>query len=1156
MDDAYLIDTYKQRTHRDQILAAPDSYIGSIQSVEQPTWMVSQLPTLENPAPSICQETILYHPGLYKLIDEAIVNCRDQYIRMRHSTLPDKKMVSYIHVTVDPNGLITMENDGDGIDVAMHPELNKWIPEMIFMNLLTSTNYNQDEKRITGGKNGLGIKLVMIWSLYAKVETVDHRRHLRYVQEVRNNMADLSPPTVTKVAKTTKPYTKITFLPDYARLGMPEGLTPEMTRVFAKRTMDICGTTEWPGRKLTVSWNTVPVPIHSFSKYIQCFTVADMGSLKYDKSGDRWEFAVALSEDQSFHQISYVNGIATMRGGRHVDLIVNQIVEKMCAIAIKKKVATNNPRLPAAIRRNMSVFIRCDIENPSFDSQTKEFMTTPYKQFGSVCDISDGFVEKLLQLGFMDRIRQFNRTLEQKEEKKTDGSRKRTIDVEGLDDAIFAATAKSRDTILFISEGDSAKNGIKSGFMPQDKNYYGIYPICGKILNVLNATPAAIRQNEEIQAIKTILGLASDVEYTPENIPKLLRYGKVVLCADQDYDGSHIKGLLINVFETLWPSLCRSNFIFSMNTPILKTAYKSNTLSFYNEGEFQKWKATVNEEDMKKWTFKYYKGLGTSSRDEFREYIRNLKLVAFTQTESCRDLIQMVFQKSRVAERKKWMGDYDKTKYLDTSKPNVTYSEFINNELIHYSVYSCSRAISSLIDGLKTGQRKVICTELKRPQTSEIKVAQLAGRVSEKMDYHHGEVSLANTIIGQAQDFVGSNNIAYLQPLGQFGSRIKNGNDSASARYIFTKLDPITKCIFMDEDTPILTNLYDGNTPIEPEHYFPILPMVLINGSEGIGTGFSSFIPCFSPIDMVSAIRLRLRNGLTEANFRTYIPYYDQFTGPITPLTETTFLMRGIYTKSATESNVIVITELPVGTSTHTYTCIFLKKLIKDESNPIQEMSDNCTDLTVCIRLVFSSAEIISQLEAEVDGNGVSKLEKMLNLTSLIHLTNMYLFDENQRLSKYNSPDEIIDKYFRVRIDAYQRRRAFQLTQLEHQVRKSDSKIRYIHGVLSGQIDLRSKSDEEIDRMLIAKNLMKLDDSFQYLVEMPMNSVSTKKSSSLQIEHSRLQAEYNTLMEKTAEDLWEADLCQFEKMYIVYHQKRCRAYEDEAKSGKSKKQRK
>ena len=179
---------------------------------------------------------------------------------------------------------------------------------------------------------------------------------------------------------------------------------------------------------------------------------------------------------------------------------------------------------------------------------------------------------------------------------------------------------------------------------------------------------------------------------------------------------------------------------------------------------------------------------------------------------------------------------------LDTNSNKVSHKDFINKEMIHFSIYDCERSIPNLMDGLKTSLRKILYSSFKKNLTTEIKVAQFSGYVSEQSGYHHGEASLNGAIVGMAQDYVGSNNINLLLPNGQFGTRLQGGKDSASERYIFTQLNQITRYIYRKEDDPVLEYLEDDGDPVEPRYYVPIVPMVLVNGGKGIGTGFSTDI--------------------------------------------------------------------------------------------------------------------------------------------------------------------------------------------------------------------------------------------------------------------------------------------------------------------------
>jgi DNA topoisomerase-2 len=321
-----------------------------------------------------------------------------------------------------------------------------------------------------------------------------------------------------------------------------------------------------------------------------------------------------------------------------------------------------------------------------------------------------------------------------------------------------------------------------------------------------------------------------------------------------------------------------------MNTPILKAKKGDKELMFYNEGEYEFWKQQ-NNTDIKSWKIKYYKGLGTSTGKEFREYFQNKKLVGFQHNgETSNNAIDMVFNKKRADDRKEWLEKYERTSYLDTNKSSVSYEEFINKEFIHFSKYDCDRSIPNLMDGLKISLRKILYSAFKKRLTTEIKVAQFSGYVSEHSCYHHGEESLNKAIVGMAQNFIGSNNINLLFPSGQFGSRIKGGQDASSPRYIFTRLEKITRILFPEQDDNILKYLNDDGTPVEPQFYVPIIPMVLVNGSRGIGTGFSTEIMCYNPVQIITYIKNKLQYIVNSGN--EFLPYYEGFTGSITRLND------------------------------------------------------------------------------------------------------------------------------------------------------------------------------------------------------------------------------------------------------------------------------
>jgi DNA topoisomerase-2 len=1175
-DDNTLYFDVQQKTDKQHILDNPDTYIGSVENVDANMWIMNDA------CDKIIEKNINYIPGLFKLFDEGIVNCRDHVVRMQSKIEAnvDKSLpVTYIDIGIKEDGSIIMVNDGNGIDVVQHPEYKTWVPELIFGHLRTSTNYNKEEKKIVGGKNGFGFKLVLIWSTYGQIETVDHIRGLKYTQEFSNNLDIIGEPRITKASKA-KPYTKITFKPDYQRLGI-NGLNTDMIALLKKRVYDISAVTD---KTIKVKYNSAIIPTKNFEQYINLYIGEKSEAPRvYEKPNERWEYAVALTPKSEFVQVSFVNGIYTSKGGKHVEYILNQITKKVGEyIEKKKKIKVN----PSAIKEQLILFVRCDIENPAFDSQTKDFMNTPVSKFGSTCAVSDTFIEKVAKMGVMEAACAITEVKETKAAKKTDGTKSRSIrGIPKLVDANFAGTDKANNCILILCEGDSAKTGIISGLSAEDRNTIGVYPLKGKLMNVRGESVAKITANNEITEIKKILGLETGKVYeTMEDVYKRLRYSSVIIMTDQDLDGSHIKGLGINMFQSEWPSLCEiPGFIRFMNTPILKAKKGEQILMFYNDGEYEAWK---NANNTKGWSIKYYKGLGTSTKIEFREYFQQKKFVGFQHTGvASTNAIDMVFNKKRADDRKNWLETiYDRKSFADTSKQLIPYEEFINKELIHFSKYDCDRSIPNLMDGLKISLRKILFSAFKKRLNSEIKVAQFSGYVSEHSCYHHGEESLNKAIVGMAQNFIGSNNVNLLFPSGQFGSRLQGGQDSASPRYIFTRLEKIARLIFPEQDDAILNYLNDDGTPVEPQFYVPIIPMILVNGTKGIGTGFSTEIMCYNPLTIIHYLKNKLQE--IDTDDIEFMPYYEGFTGETVKISDSKFMFKGKY-EILGEDKIRVI-ELPVGYWTEDFKELLDKLQLETETDVdkakgktkkgktkedndddskddkkkktkklppiVKEVLENCTDSTIDFTITFSKGKLAELLAVNYE-HGINGLEKLLKLCSTSSTTNMNLFNADDKLTKYDNVEEIIDDYYTIRLEHYEDRKEFIIKTLEKELLILSNKSRYIQELLNNTIDLRKKKKQEIIDILNDKDYDTVDDDedFKYLVKMPMDSVTEENVERLLNERDNKNNELLHVKSTTIQEMWLQELTALENEYSDYRLERIQSQNEDIKKTTKKK---
>uniref|UniRef100_A0A671SVG4 DNA topoisomerase 2 n=1 Tax=Sinocyclocheilus anshuiensis TaxID=1608454 RepID=A0A671SVG4_9TELE len=1047
---------YQKKTQLEHILLRPDTYIGSVEPVTQQMWVFDEEIGMN-------LREITFVPGLYKIFDEILVNAADNKQR-------DKNMTT-IKITIDPeSNTIAVWNNGKGIPVVEHKDEKMFVPALIFGHLLTSSNYNDNEKKVTGGRNGYGAKLCNIFSTKFTVETACKEYKRSFKQTWQDNMGKTSEAKIKYF--DGEDYTCVTFQPDLAKFKM-EKLDKDIVALLTRRAYDVAGSC----RGVKVMLNGKKLPVNGFRSYVDLY-VKD----KLDETGvtlkvvnetvnERWEVCLTMSE-KGFQQISFVNSIATTKGGRHVDYVVDQIVAKLIEVVKKKNKAGVSVK-PFQVKNHVWVFVNALIENPTFDSQTKENMTLQTKSFGSKCVLSEKFVRAATNCGIVESILNWVKFKAQTQLNKKCSSVKHSKikGIPKLDDANDAGGKHSSECTLILTEGDSAKSLAVSGLGVIGRDRYGVFPLRGKMLNVREATHKQIMENAEINNIIKIVGLQYKKSYDDPDSLKSLRYGKIMIMTDQDQDGSHIKGLIINFFHHNWPSLLKHTFLEEFITPIVKASKNKQEVSFYSIPEFEEWKK--HTENYKTWHIKYYKGLGTSTSKEAKEYFADMErhriMFKYNGTEDDA-AITLAFSKKKTDDRKEWLTNFMEDRrqrrmhglpeqfLYGTSTRHLSYNDFINKELILFSNSDNERSIPSLVDGLKPGQRKVLFTCMKRNDKREVKVAQLAGSVAEMSAYHHGEVSLMMTIVNLAQNFVGSNNINILQPLGQFGTRINGGKDAASPRYIFTMLSPLAKLLFPAVDSSLLKFLYDDNQKVEPEWYIPIIPMVLVNGAEGIGTGWACKIPNYDSREIVNNIN----RMLNHQDPLPMLPSYKNFKGAINVLGQNQYLVSGEV--SVLDKNTIEITELPVRTWTQAYKESVLEPMLQgtDKTPPlINDYKEYHTDSTVKF-VVRMTEEKLAQAEA-------AGLHKVFKLQSSLTCNSMVLFDHMGCLKRYESVQDILKEFFELRLHYYKLRKDWLVGSLGAEAAKLSNQARFVLEKIEGKISIENKSKRDLIRMLVQR---------------------------------------------------------------------------------------
>ena len=1457
---------YVKLEQREHVLQKPGMYIGSVEADQYEIWL------LNDEGDKMEKRFVYYIAGLFKIFDEIVANASDHYIRLKTLAASGQEVnpVKDIKVTIDKEtGVISVYNSGDGIDIVVHQDHKVYIPELIFGNLLTSTNYSDDSKELIG-TFGIGGKASNIFSEWFEIETVDANTKQIYKQRFEQNMSIVKTPEIKKCAK--KPYTLITFKPDYTRFGNGmKGLSNDMYEVMRKRVYDLCAVTD---KDINVFFNDQKLEFKTFENYVNLYIGSKSEHTRvYEKLDDKWEVIASYNAFNGFEQISFVNGLLTIRGGKHVDYIVNQIVKKTTELIGKK--SKNTTVKPQAIKDNLIVFIKCSIVNPTFDSQSKETLTTPATKFGSKPDISDKFIDKLYKSGLADKVLEICAIHEEKALKKTDGKKRDIIrGLPKLEDANWAGTAKSKECLLLLTEGDSASSSVLAGLSVVGKDKYGVFPLKGKVMNVKDANSQKIADNDEIANIKKILGLETGKNYTKIDD---LRYGGIMLVTDSDVDGSHIKGLIMNLFHSLWPSLVKDfKFIHCLQTPIVKARKRDEVISFYTLTDFENWR----QENPSGWEIKYYKGLGTSTEDEAKDWFKNMKMVTYKFTEDSNENLDLAFNKKRADDRKSWLGDYNRQNILDCMSSEIPYEDFINKELIHFSNYDVERSIPSMVDGLKISQRKILFACFKRNLTDkEIRVAQLASYVSEHSAYHHGETSLQGAIISMAQDFVGSNNINLLKPNGQFGcldpetdillwdtsikkakdivvgdkligddgkirnvlkvtngiddmyeidmgkkgsyivnsqhiltlklkcnkviyyanydnswkttyfdtkinkvvtkmvsisnynddkvkaynvianfvqnlntpdivdiklqdfinlpkyiqrlfyciknskciqwekqdvpfdpyvfglwlgdgmkrndmnpwkellrkcklfnnkhvpkefimndketrlqvlagiidtdgtikycndipfieisqskrlhsniitsidyiakslgyitniserqssevtkkgesktmlsliisgenlneiptrlprkkiiyskeklkdyskstfkvkylgkgefcgwsvdgnerfllgdftithnSRLHGGKDAAQPRYIYTLLTDIATCIYRKQDNCVLKYLEDDGLTVEPEHYIPIIPMILVNGALGIGTGFSTTIPSYNPMDIISLLKRMLKGELVCVDDDDLVPWIRGFKGEIRKI-------NGKYTSIGKFAKVsatkIEVTELPVGYWTFDFKAD-LEKLL-DKMPDFKKYENHSSGNVVNFTLHFANGAAIDKL-LEVENNGFTKFENTFGLVSSkgLSTTNMYAFNSEGAIRKYDTVFDVINEFYDVRLDYYKNRKEYILNRLEYDAKLMANKIRFIKEVVNETLHIHKMKKAELDTYLQDNEYMKHEGGFEYITRIPVYNLTTDKVDDLERDMKKAYEEVENLKIKKEQDIWFEELTELETVY-------------------------
>ena len=1055
------------KDQRDHVYNIPDTYIGSSVQGEREE-RVLDLDTF-----LFKKSTIKIPEGVERLFIEILSNSGDNSARsLLQGIDPGEITVTMTETT------IKIRNGGIPIPVEIHKEEKIYVPELIFGNLMSSSSYDKNKKRQFSSRNGFGAKLTNIFSKEFKIKIADSYNGLLYTQSWHNNMKVQDPQQITTYPKTNKAFVEIEYTMDFERFGYHQGVYPqEAYELFARHIVDTAFTL-----KIPVSFNGKKFTIATAKEYAKLYLgkEAVKNSILYYAWPEGTEVMVkknvefaknkgvlpiieicAVDTPDTAEKVAFVNNMWTRNGGVHYEAafkaVASGVLKTVNDYNTNKKKKDPKTKLTLAdVKKHVSLFINCWIEDPIFDSQSKNELKSPTPKV----NIDEKILNSIMKWELVARLYAELDAKLFRSISKSDGKKKKFVGLEKLNDANKAASSESVDCTLYITEGDSALTYAMKmcSYIPNNvgPDYIGMFPIRGKLLNVMNAPQLQIAENKEIGELKKALGLREGVDYMDEENYKTLRYGHLMVCCDSDNDGKHILGLVMNYFHCKHPSLLARGYVKYLRTKILEVKKKGQKIKFYTQHEYDEWKAeTPNYQE---WEHSYFKGLGTSEDKDIEEESKDPKIVMTIYDEMTPYSMRLAFDKNLADNRKKWIQDWEPDFRVETMKMQPI-SSFINHEFIQFSIADLARSIPRFTDGMKTSQRKIIWTSINRwkekagKNAEKMKVAQFAASVSESTAYMHGETSLEGAIVGLAQNFVGSNNLPPFERKGEFGTRRKLGHDASAGRYIFTRPEIYFPLIYRKEDKPLLNIIIDEGKKIEPITLLPIIPMHLVNGVLGIGTGSSTFIPAHNPLDIVYWIESKIK-GLPLPKL---IPWYRGFNGDIelktkenkqdntsTEIeddeqdpdevlidrkTKISMVTSGKFEEDGKKK--IIITELPIGRSIQSYK-VFLDKM-REEKKITKYENYSTTDIP----------------KFNIYGAKNPSL-KSLKLIKSFGMSNMVLLDDSNRPIKYENAEMIMETFYSIRLAYYHKRKENILNNITDKIQVLNAKIEFILAVIKG----------------------------------------------------------------------------------------------------------
>lgn len=1140
-------------------LKRPDLYLGSLQTEPTMTWLWTEGEGAE-------RREIPFSRAITNIIREIVCNAIDNLWRSEKTDTPTTR----IDITADTQtGIISVWNDGLPIPIRLtdfeyYEQLTeqtitkKMYPaEAYFGFMFSGTNYDDTAIRKTSGRNGLGSTLCNVLCEWMEVDHASAEDGKRFVQRYTQNASVRTKPKITPYTKG-KSYTKITFLPDYPRFGA-QGLWPDLEKSLAFYALEVAAIVGEVGASVKYNGQLMKLNLDKFAKAVfpkrkflhitapnkdECLVVCV----------DPLDPESVLADNVTQH--SYVNGCNTYHGGIHVDKWRDTIVKRLVVVANERKSTKAKPIVKMTAKHlypYLHFIVRADIDRPKFHTNTKDQLTSvndqPYtlgekdlsaaaeKTWKATLDENIAAMMKWPMIGEIDTVLQAYQQLKLDRVIGPSKSGRLKMNTIHYRDAPYASDKAMRHlAILVVVEGTSAKALVIAGANElkdvDERKRYGVLPLKGKLINACKHPRSKVLQNKEIEDLMEMLRLDISLDYSIDANFATLRYGQVRMLTDADEDGWHIRDLIMNFFWVYTPTLFhRRGFLLSQNTPnvIVQVKNPKATLDFYSLKDYKHWMTLEGNADRVTKKPLYLKGLGSIDKKEAPQYFENPKLVQYTGT-TPRDAEAILMASSDEKRYATMRYDWLFTP-VDTTVPHAqtivegsrSVAEFINEDLVHYFRSTFRRAVPCIWDGFKESTRKIFYAFRKQNVKSFTKVENCASVVTQHAGYHHGSVSITNAIVGMAYDFVGSNNIPLLEGYGQYGTRLEGGDDAAAGRYMTVRLGSWASVLFPPEDDAILGHVEEDGEEGEKVTYAPIIPMVLVNGANGIATGCRTDIPCCNPMTLIEFCEQWL-DGRRGSDLPTIVPWYRGFTGEI-EMTGNGWKSKGKL-EPCTEKKYKgwwKITELPIGTWTEYYDKGPAFTALLDAGAIVSHINESAGD-RVLIR--FKPAK-----------DFIPSMDHATNFKHLIHsesLSNLILIDEHNVPRHYKSLNEIAETFCQWRLPKYEERRRHQLKVLKDHIDLIRDRLTYIQAIIDGDLKLNSYASTEDLYMeleskynLSQRSVGSSDEgklSYDYLLSLPTGSMTQKRLDALKQELSKETETFKTLKRTSGETLWRHDL--------------------------------